>query len=44
METVKATKICDLWKFLALQYFESSAVKHAHDLCSLIDYSFEMIN
>ena len=44
METVKTTEICNPWKFLTLQYFESSAVKRAHDLCSVIDYSFEMIN
>ena len=44
IEIVKTTKICNPRKFLALQYFESSAVKRAHDLCSLIDYSFEMIN
>ena len=44
METVKTTKICNPQKFLALQYFESLAVKRAHDLCSLIDSSFEMIN
>ena len=44
METVKTTEICSPQKLLALQYVESSAVKCAYDLCSLIDYSFEMIN
>ena len=28
----------------SLPYIESSAVKRGHDLCSLIDYSFEIIN
>ena len=32
METVKTTKICNPRKSLALQYFESSAVKRAYDL------------
>ena len=44
METMKITKICNPQKFLALQYFESSVVKYTHDLCSVIDCSFEMID